>query len=874
MNQAAANPKSKLKSSKRLQPVFTDTAKGWVEVLRIVALVVFLAIPLIGFLLPSYTGRIVWTIAVASLPLFIVLVGFHRWRKICPLAFFATLPWRLGFAGSRRFPREYEGLYYYICFGIFVFSLWMRLIATNGSGIAIAFFFLAISAAAFLVGVLFTGKTWCNYLCPVSFVEKIYTEPHGLRETSNSQCAKCTACKKACPDINQENGYWKELLLSSKRLVYYSFPGVVFGFYFYYFLQSGTWEYYFDGSWVDEPLPLARLFLPGTDATTQGLYFMPSVPRGLASIATLIGCGIVSFAFFSLVEKLLSAGNSVGNATEAVGDHDSASSQEQVRHWMFTLTAFSAFVTFYSFAGAPSIAKLPTGSRQLFQIAFVLTGTMFLVRRMKRNQQQFAEETLAKNILKRWKWKDVQPPSDLREAFLLNRFRTEQLDRESNRVIDLYKDAVREAVQNGLVSREEVSLLQSLRDKLQISDAQHEQVMLELSEEDRGALTEQFEASSAEKQLQLESYAESLSNHFSMALGPGSEFDNRAVADLRKTYRISETEHAQVLERLLGEGSEFSEKLNADVRRIESISLVEQMLSVEPTASRRLLIRILRRTRERAVDRMLRGLVAADTDGRTIEHWRTAMDSETGTLPLEVIDQWQDMPSGAMHRRLATAWQNMVQLRESFPPLESMLVEMTQLPDPYARAASLYELHRMDDLTTSMLDRLAADANELVRETATGLKQRTIVDDQADREVLDIEKMIALGSLPMLESLELTELAMISEQTTVENYAAGEILCRQGEPGGDVFIIQTGQVDVFREENGVETKVAQSGEMVLFGEMAVLDPAPRSATIKASATGAQVLKLAGTAFRRVIDQNPEIAFPVIRSLVRKIRGSS
>ena len=35
---------------------------------------------------------------------------------------------------------------------------------------------------------VFTGKTWCNYVCPVSFVEKLYTEPRGLRDTPNSQC--------------------------------------------------------------------------------------------------------------------------------------------------------------------------------------------------------------------------------------------------------------------------------------------------------------------------------------------------------------------------------------------------------------------------------------------------------------------------------------------------------------------------------------------------------------------------------------------------------------------------------------------------------------------------------------------------------------
>jgi polyferredoxin len=95
---------------------------------------------------------------------------------------------------------------------------------------------MLLALTALLAGVVYTGKTWCNYLCPLSFIEKIYTEPQGLRETPNSQCEPCTACKKACPDINAENGYWKEIDCRSKRWVYYAFPGLVFGFYLYFYV--------------------------------------------------------------------------------------------------------------------------------------------------------------------------------------------------------------------------------------------------------------------------------------------------------------------------------------------------------------------------------------------------------------------------------------------------------------------------------------------------------------------------------------------------------------------------------------------------------------------------------------------------------------
>jgi hypothetical protein len=191
----------------------------WVRPVGWAALAVWLAIPVLGLTAQPFAGRVVWTVAVASLPLFIVLVGYHRWRKICPLAFFSQIPVRLRRPGTRRVSARFEEHYYFVPFFMFFAGLWLRLIWTNGDGVAIAAFFVLISLVALAFGVLFTGKTWCNYICPVSFIEKIYTEPHGLRETQNSQCAKCSACKKACPDINEENGYWKEIESAAKRFV-------------------------------------------------------------------------------------------------------------------------------------------------------------------------------------------------------------------------------------------------------------------------------------------------------------------------------------------------------------------------------------------------------------------------------------------------------------------------------------------------------------------------------------------------------------------------------------------------------------------------------------------------------------------------------
>jgi len=513
----------------------------WLQALRWIALAAFVAVPVFGLLAPRLAGRVVWTVVVASIPLFIILVGYHRWRLICPLAFFARVPSWLRRGGARKASPWLEENYYYITSAVFVISLWLRLIATNGDGRAIASFFgvLALTASAF--GLLYTGKTWCNYICPVSFIEKIYTEPHGVRATPNSQCSKCTACKRSCPDINEENGYWKEIESKPKRFVYFAYPGLVFGFYFYYYLQSGTWDYYFGGSWTKQVGLIRTAFLPGHDAAAAGFFFLPEAPRAVAALLTLVACGALSFAAFAAAEQIASRPWEKRAADSSV-----------LRHRMFSVAAFAALVIFYSFAGAPTLRLIP-GATRLAGIAVVATATYALARRYGRTPKDFAEDALGRNILKRWPWTDTPAPKDLREAFLIHTIRSHRTAEGYARLIEMYKEAVRETLADGFVTRETVNILVSLRIQLQIKRADHEKAMAELAEEERNRICGFPAAMSAEKALQRDTYAKALQDYLSRVLAAKGAPDDGFIAKLRSEFRITKEEHAGVLFELMGE---------------------------------------------------------------------------------------------------------------------------------------------------------------------------------------------------------------------------------------------------------------------------------------------------------------------------------
>jgi hypothetical protein len=239
--------------------------------------------------------RLFWTMLLPLLPVGIVLMGFHAWRNICPLAFFGQLGRRLNRGRQRRVPPWLESWFFPVTFGILLVMLVLRLLATNGDRLWLSGLLVVLALAALVTNAIFTGKTWCNFICPVGFVERAYTEPRSLRPTRNSQCDTCTACKRHCPDIDQENAYWKDVGSAGRRLALYAFPGLVLGFYTYYWLRHGNWEAYFDGRWTRAKVDAALVW-------GEGFFFAPGVPAVLAATLTLVAFSATSYALFRLVE--------------------------------------------------------------------------------------------------------------------------------------------------------------------------------------------------------------------------------------------------------------------------------------------------------------------------------------------------------------------------------------------------------------------------------------------------------------------------------------------------------------------------------------------------------------------------------------------
>ena len=101
-------------------------------------------------------------------------------------------------------------------------------------------------------------------------------------------------------------------------------------------------------------------------------------------------------------------------------------------------------------------------------------------------------------------------------------------------------------------------------------------------------------------------------------------------------------------------------------------------------------------------------------------------------------------------------------------------------------------------------------------------------------------------------------------------YRDGEEIVRQGEVGDCMYVIQTGQAEAIQGKEGKEVLLAVLGEGDVFGEMALFERMPRSATVRALGD-VRVLTIDKKTFLRRVHEDPSLAFRILQKMSYRIR---
>ena len=161
-----------------------------------------------------------------------------------------------------------------------------------------------------------------------------------------------------------------------------------------------------------------------------------------------------------------------------------------------------------------------------------------------------------------------------------------------------------------------------------------------------------------------------------------------------------------------------------------------------------------------------------------------------------------------------------------------------------------------------------------VRETARQIVARLEGTDYGGGEgamLSTMDKMIHLKKIYVFSDLQVRELAAISSVTQEEDHGKDEIVVKEGELGDTMFLIISGEVSVIRNYGASdETVIAAIGQDDYFGEMALFEDKPRSATVRTN-TDSKLLVLGKLEFEEIMREFPQISINICRVFSQRIR---
>ncbi len=131
---------------------------------------------------------------------------------------------------------------------------------------------------------------------------------------------------------------------------------------------------------------------------------------------------------------------------------------------------------------------------------------------------------------------------------------------------------------------------------------------------------------------------------------------------------------------------------------------------------------------------------------------------------------------------------------------------------------------------------------------------------------VSLENVITfLLSTSMFENLDPVEIKQIAHLVGTIRLQPGETVFEEGAPGDAWYAVYRGEVDVLKKSANGEDKIRTLGPGACFGEIAVLDGSPRSATVRAN-TELTAFRFPRDAFLELLQQEHLVAYKLVKHM--------
>jgi CRP-like cAMP-binding protein len=131
-----------------------------------------------------------------------------------------------------------------------------------------------------------------------------------------------------------------------------------------------------------------------------------------------------------------------------------------------------------------------------------------------------------------------------------------------------------------------------------------------------------------------------------------------------------------------------------------------------------------------------------------------------------------------------------------------------------------------------------------------------------------------LHQVPVFSALAEPELERVAEVTVPRQFAAGEVVFREGDESDTCYVVRSGHARAIREhQDGRSITLARFGPGDIFGELAMFDDEKRSATVEALEP-TEAIAILGGDMRRLLREHPDIAVKLIAAIARRLRETN
>jgi CRP-like cAMP-binding protein len=328
----------------------------------------------------------------------------------------------------------------------------------------------------------------------------------------------------------------------------------------------------------------------------------------------------------------------------------------------------------------------------------------------------------------------------------------------------------------------------------------------------------------------------------------------------------------------------IAQEINSAYRNLLDIHTLEQEEQNEYTA---LLIRHLTETNQEIAETVFKILKIFDTEGKLkfIEKGLKTKDKNQLAIAIETLESsinpqlirnliplLDEIPK---QERLAIARK---QLKLKSDNLFSMLKRLLEKESRTTQLCALYLIGNAvkDKRYVDTIKDLCNSEDNIIKETASLALQN--VEERKPKGgpsmLSTMDKILFLKKVPVFSDLKVRELTAISSITEEKDIKKDLIVFKEGDQGDSMYIVISGGVSIIKNfDRPNATVLAHIKEGDYFGEMALFESAPRSATVKTD-DNTKLLNLGKFEFEEIMHEFPSISINICKVLSSRLRVSS